>query len=140
MEVSDTWHSNLLRLLVLISHSSQSHQGKKSDARRLGASHVVISTRPEEMKSVLNTFDLIVDTVPCAHDINPYILTLKLDGKLVLIGQIGALEPPVNSVPIIFGRRSVAGSVIGGLPETQELLDFCGEYNILPDVEMINID
>ena len=114
--------------------------GKEADARRLGASNVVISTRPEEMESVLNTFDLIIDTVPCPHDVNPYIPTLRLDGTLVIVGHVGPIEPVLSSAPLIFERRSVSGSVIGGLPETQELLDFCGEHNVLPDVEIINID
>ena len=114
--------------------------GKEADARRLGASNVVISTRPEEMESVLNTFDLIIDTVPCPHDVNPYIPTLRLDGTLVIVGHVGPIEPVLSSAPLIFKRRSVSGSVIGGLPETQELLDFCGEHNVLPDVEIINID
>ena len=113
--------------------------GKEADARRLGAKHVVLSTDAAAMKAVRGRFDLIVDTVPNAHDLNPYVPTLALDGSLVLVGYLGRLEPVLNSVPLIGGRRSVAGSVIGGLPETQEVLDFCGAHGITADVEVIRM-
>ena len=113
--------------------------GKEADARRLGARHVVLSTDSEQMKASANQFDLIIDTVPYVHDLNPYIPTLALSGTLVLVGYLGALDPFVNSVPLILGRRSVAGSVIGGIAETQEMLDFCGQHGITADVEVINI-
>ena len=113
--------------------------GKEADARRLGASHVVLSTDSEQMKATANQFDLIIDTVPYVHDLNPYIPTLALSGTLVLVGYLGALEPLLNTVPLILGRRSVAGSVIGGIAETQEMLDFCGQHGITADVEVINI-
>lgn len=110
---------------------------KEEDAKQLGAHHVVLSTDEAQMKSVLNQFDLIVDTVPYDHDLKPYIPTLALDGAIVLVGYLGDIAP--NSVPLIIGRRSVAGSMIGGIKETQELLDFCGEHNIVSDVEMIDM-
>ncbi|MDN8555517.1 NAD(P)-dependent alcohol dehydrogenase [Citrobacter werkmanii] len=113
--------------------------GKEADARRLGASHVVLSTDPEQMKAAANQFDLIIDTVPYVHDLNPYIPTLALSGTLVLVGYLGALDPFLNTVPLILGRKSVAGSVIGGIAETQEMLDFCGQHGITADVEVINI-
>lgn len=113
--------------------------GKEADARRLGASHVVLSTYPEQMKAAANQFDLIIDTVPYVHDLNPYIPTLALSGTLVLVGYLGALDPFLNTVPLILGRKSVAGSVIGGIAETQEMLDFCGQHGITADVEVINI-
>lgn len=113
--------------------------GKEADARRLGASHVVLSTDSEQMKATANQFDLIIDTVPYVHDLNPYIPTLALSGTLVLVGYLGALEPLLNTVPLILGRRSVAGSVIGGIAETQEMMDFCGQHGITADVEVINI-
>ncbi|MBD5749715.1 NAD(P)-dependent alcohol dehydrogenase, partial [Citrobacter freundii] len=113
--------------------------GKEADARRLGASHVVLSTDSEQMKATANQFDLIIDTVPYVHDLNPYIPTLALSGTLVLVGYLGALDPFLNTVPLILGRRSVAGSVIGGIAETQEMLDFCGQHGITADVEVINI-
>ena len=82
--------------------------GKEADARRLGASHVVLSTDSEQMKATANQFDLIIDTVPYVHDLNPYIPTLALSGTLVLVGYLGALDPFLNTVPLILGRRSVA--------------------------------
>lgn len=113
--------------------------GKAVDAKRLGARNVVISTDAAQMQSVANQFELIIDTVPYAHDVNPYIPTLKLDGTLVYVGLLGKVTPPLNTVPMILGRRTVAGSLIGGIKETQELLDFCGKHNITADVEMINM-
>lgn len=113
--------------------------GKEEDAHRLGASRVVISTDEEQMKSVANTFDVIIDTVPYTHDLKPYVPTLAISGTLVLVGLIGDLDPSITTVPLVLGRRSIAGSMIGGIKETQEMLDFCGEHNIVPDVEMINI-
>jgi uncharacterized zinc-type alcohol dehydrogenase-like protein len=112
--------------------------GKEADARRLGAHNVVLSTDDAQMKSVRNQFDLIIDTVPYEHDINPYTPTLRLDGTLVFVGQLGD-SPVFNTMPLITGRRSIAGSGIGGIAETQEMLDFCGEHGIVSDVEVINI-
>ncbi len=77
------------------------------------------------MAAVNNNFDLIIDTVPYAHDLNPYMSSLSLNGTLVLVGFLGHLEPTLNTVPSMMRRKSVAGSVIGGIAETQELLDFC---------------
>lgn len=113
--------------------------GKEADAKRLGADRVVISTDEAQMKSVRGQFDLIIDTVPNVHDLKPYVSTLALDGTLVLVGYLGQLEDLVNTVPLIVGRKSIAGSVIGGIAETQEMLDFCGAHNITSDIEMINI-
>ena len=91
------------------------------------------------MAAVKGKFDLIIDTVPYAHDLNPYIPALSASGTLVLVGYLGPLDPMLNTMPMILGRKSVAGSLIGGIPETQELLDFCGEHGITSDVEMIKI-
>lgn len=114
--------------------------GKTDDAKALGADHVIISTDEESMKSVFNKFDLIIDTVPYEHDINPYMNTLTVNGTLVLVGFIGEFEnDAVSTRPMIYKRRSVAGSLIGGIKETQEMLDFCGEKNIVSDIEIINI-
>ena len=113
--------------------------GKERDARRLGADNVVISTDAKQMDSVKGKFDLIIDTVPYVHDVNPYLPLLSLNGALVLVGFLGNLEPTLNTTPLILGRKSVAGSVIGGIAETQELLDFCGEHGIAADVEVIKI-
>lgn len=114
--------------------------GKTQDAKDLGADHVIISTDESSMKSVFNKFDLIIDTVPYEHDINPYMQTLTVNGTLVLVGFIGDFEnDSVSTKPMIYKRRSVAGSLIGGIKETQEMLDFCGEKNIVSDIEIINI-
>jgi uncharacterized zinc-type alcohol dehydrogenase-like protein len=121
--------------VTLFTHSPE----KEADARRLGADKIVISKDPAQMKSVKGQYDLIIDTVPCDHDINPYLSTLSLNGTLVLVGFLGKFESMLNTVPLIVGRKSVAGSVIGGIAETQEMLDFCGEHGIVSDIEMINI-
>ncbi len=113
--------------------------GKEEDARRLGAQHIVISTDEQQMESVSGQFDLIVDTVPYEHDINPYMPTLTLDGTLVFVGLLGDITPVLSTLPLIMGRRSVTGSAIGGIKETQEMLDFCGEHGIVSDVEMIKM-
>ena len=113
--------------------------GKEEEARRLGADHVVLSTDPKQMQAVAAQFDFILDTVPHPHDLNPYLATLKLDGVHVLVGLVEPVEPPVHAGSLIFGRRSLAGSLIGGIPETQEMLDFCAKHGIDADVEMIKI-
>src|SRR5690606_19490111 len=112
---------------------------KIEDAKKLGADTVVISTDAEQMKSVAGKFDLIIDTVPYDHDVNPYVTTLSVSGTLVLVGYIGKMGTALNTVPMIMGRKAVAASVIGGIKETQEMLDFCGEHNIVSDVEMITM-
>jgi len=114
--------------------------GKEEDARRLGADHVVLSTDAEQMKAVQRQFDLIIDTVPYVHDVNPYVPTLATSGTIVMVGYLGPLEPPLNSGPLVVSRKAVAGSLIGGIAETQEMLDFCGAHNITSDVEVIAID
>ncbi|MFZ1327119.1 MAG: NAD(P)-dependent alcohol dehydrogenase [Candidatus Contendobacter sp.] len=114
-------------------------RGKEPDARRFGADQIVISTDATQMAVVNNQFDLIIDTVPYVHDLNPYIPTLALNGALVLVGYLGDLDPMLNTVPLIMGRKSVAGSIIGGIAETQEMLDFCGQHGITSDVEVIPI-
>ena len=113
--------------------------GKEKDALQLGADAVIISTDAAQMKSVKGKFDLIIDTVPNLHDVNPYVAALNISGTLVLVGYLGGLEPVLNTVPMILGRKAVAGSVIGGIAETQEMLDFCGEHNITSDIELINM-
>lgn len=112
---------------------------KEQDALDLGARHVVISTDEAQMTAVAGKFDVIIDTVPYVHDVNPYIATLSINGTLVLVGYLGAIEPIINSVPMIMGRKSIAGSLIGGIAETQEMLDFCGQHNIVSDIEIIKI-
>jgi uncharacterized zinc-type alcohol dehydrogenase-like protein len=117
---------------------SRTHS-KEKDALELGADAVVLSTDKNQMNSVKGKFDLIIDTVPYVHDVNPYVSTLNISGTLVLVGYLGGLEPILNTVPMILGRKSVAGSLIGGIAEIQELLDFCGEHNIVSEVELIKI-
>ncbi len=113
--------------------------GKEEDARQLGADDIVISTDKDQLSSVNNKLDLIIDTVPYAHDVNPYIASLSHNGTLVMVGLLGNLEPTLNTAPMVMGRKSLAGSVIGGITETQELLDFCGHHGITSDIEMIKI-
>lgn len=113
--------------------------GKADDAYRLGADKVILSTDNAQMQAAANQFDLIIDTVPYEHDVNPYMPTLKLDGTLVFVGLVGDITPALSTIPMIFKRRNVAGSLIGGLKETQELLDFCGEHNIVSDIEVIDM-
>lgn len=113
--------------------------GKEADAKNLGVDQIILSTNDSQMSSVKNHFDLIVDTVPYEHDLNPYISTLSLSGTLVLVGFLGDVQPMLNTAPLVMGRKSVAGSVIGGIAETQEMLNFCGEHGITSDVEVINI-
>jgi uncharacterized zinc-type alcohol dehydrogenase-like protein len=112
--------------------------GKAKDALRLGAHEVVVSRNQDEMKKHLNSFHFILDTVSAQHDINAYLVLLKRDGTLT---QVGAPpEPlPVNVFNLIMGRRQLAGSIIGGIRETQGMLDFCGEHNITCDIELIPI-
>jgi len=112
---------------------------KIADAKALGAHNVIISTDESQMGKVMGKFDLIIDTVPYEHDLNPYIGTLSTNGTLVVVGYLGPLDPMLVTVPLIMGRKSVAGSLIGGIAETQELLDFCGKHNITSDIEVINI-
>ena len=112
--------------------------GKKEDALRLGADEVVVSRNADEMRKHAGSFDFILDAVSADHDINAYINLLRRDGNLTLVG---APEKPL-SVPafgLIMGRRSLSGSPIGGIPETQEMLDFCGAHGITADVEVIPI-
>lgn len=112
--------------------------GKAADAKRLGADEIVISKNQAEMDKHLSSFDFILDTVSAQHDVNAYLMLLKRDKTLV---QVGAPEQPLGVAVfnLIFARRSFAGSLIGGIPETQEMLDFCGKHNIVSDIEMITI-
>jgi uncharacterized zinc-type alcohol dehydrogenase-like protein len=112
--------------------------GKKEDALRLGADEVIISTNPEEMKRHAGTFNFILDTIAAVHDINAYINMLGLEGNITLVGA-PETPLPISVFALLFGRKSISGSLIGGIKETQEMLDFCGEHNITSDVEIIPI-
>ncbi|WBL23471.1 NAD(P)-dependent alcohol dehydrogenase [Zunongwangia sp. HRR-M8] len=111
--------------------------GKSEDAKRLGADEVLISKDAEQMAEHKASFDFLLNTVPVKHDINPYIGLLKRDATMVLVGAIEPLE--FHGGGVIAGRKSIAGSLIGGIKETQEMLDFCGEHDIVSDIEMIDM-
>ena len=111
---------------------------KGVDARKLGADEVLISTDVVAMEAAQTSFDFLLNTIPVGHDVDPYMALLKRDATMVIVGSIEPLTK-VNGAPFIFRRRSMAGSLIGGLPETQEMLDFCGEHNIVCDIETIGI-
>lgn len=113
--------------------------GKIADAQKLGASEVIISKDPEAMKKYTGSFDFIIDTVSVAHNLDPYIELLKRDGTLCLVGAPPSPHPSPNVEKLIFGRKGIAGSLIGGLKETQELLDFCAKHHITSNVEVIPI-
>jgi uncharacterized zinc-type alcohol dehydrogenase-like protein len=112
---------------------------KESEAKRLGADHVILSTDQAQMQAAIRHFDFILDTVPSSHDLSPYLATLKRDGTLCLVGQLAPLDPPILGVALMAGRKSIAGSGAGGIAETQEMLDFCAAHGITCDVEMIRI-
>jgi uncharacterized zinc-type alcohol dehydrogenase-like protein len=111
---------------------------KKEDALRLGADEVVVSRNADEMAKHAGSFDFILDCVAADHDINAYINLLTRDGNITLVG-VPDKPLPVAAFGLIFGRRSLSGSLIGGIAETQEMLDFCGEHHITADVEVIPI-
>lgn len=111
---------------------------KGEDAKKLGADEVLISKDIEAMKAHQDSFDFLLNTIPVGHDVNPYIDLLKRDATMVLVGAIEPLKA-VNGGGLVRKRKNLAGSLIGGIKETQEMLDFCGEHNVLPEVEMVNI-
>ena len=111
---------------------------KREAALDLGADEVIISTNVEDMQKHTGSFDFILDTIAAEHDINSYIAMLKIDGEITMVGA--PEKPlPVSSFALLFGRKKLSGSLIGGIKETQEMLDFCGENNITSDVEIISI-
>ena len=118
---------------VLTSSSS-----KVDDARALGANDVLITSDTAAIKAGAGRFDLIVDTIPVEHDVALYLKLLKVSGTLVLVGAVG-MQPPYHTGLLLGGRKSLAGSAIGGIAETQEMLDFCAKNGILPDTETIAI-
>lgn len=118
--------------VTVFSHSAS----KESDAKAMGASHFVVTRDAEVFKNLKNSFDLILNTVSADIDLHPYLRTLKLDGTMVMIGLPGKPYSLDASV-LLPARRSLAGSMIGGIPEIQEMLEFCGEHNIVSEVELI---
>jgi alcohol dehydrogenase (NADP+) len=111
---------------------------KKEDAQRLGAHEVVVSKNQNEMDRHLGSFDFILDTVSAPHDLNAYLTLIKRDGTLTLVGA-PPQPPTIEIFNLIFKRRQIAGSLIGGIPETQEMLDFCAQHKLTADVEAIPI-
>ncbi|TCK71583.1 NAD(P)-dependent alcohol dehydrogenase [Acidipila rosea] len=112
---------------------------KTEDAKRLGADEVVLSKDPEAMKAHANSFDFILDTVSAPHDMNAYLALLKRDGTMAQVG-LPDKQPTIEMGNLLFKRRTLSGSIIGGMAETQEMLDYCAEHNITADVEVIPID
>jgi uncharacterized zinc-type alcohol dehydrogenase-like protein len=116
-----------------------SSPGKAAEAKRLGADEVVVTRNPDELTPHANSFKVIVDTVAVPHDLNAFVNLLKRDGTLVLVGVPEQPHPASHPFPLIMKRRSIAGSAIGGIKETQEMLDFCGKHGIVSDIELIPI-
>lgn len=112
---------------------------KVADGKKLGADEVVISKNADEMARYAGQFDLIVNTVAASHNLDPFISLLKLDGTMVLVGAPATPHPSPQVFPLLMQRRSLAGSAIGGIKETQEMLDFCAEHNVLPEIEMTSM-
>lgn len=110
---------------------------KREDALRLGAREVVVSKNPEEMAAHAGSFDFILNTVAAPHDLNQFLTLLKRDATMTLVGAPDSPHPPADVFGLIFKRRRIAGSLIGGIAETQEMLDFCAEHGIVSDIEMI---
>jgi len=111
---------------------------KEADAKRLGAHHFLVTKDPDQLNAAKGSFDFILDTVSASHDYNMYLALLKRDGVMVCVG--GVPEPiPLRASSLIGGRKSIAGSLIGGIPETQEMLNYCHQHNIVSDIELIDI-
>ncbi len=112
--------------------------GKKADAEKLGAHHFVVTTDAEQLKAATGTFDFILDTVSAEHDFNLYLSLLRTNGVMICVG-VPPKPAEIAAFSLLAGRKSLAGSGIGGIPETQEMLDFCAEHNIVSDIELIDI-
>jgi alcohol dehydrogenase (NADP+) len=109
---------------------------KGDDAKKLGADHVLVSTDPEAMKAAARSFDFLLDTVPVKHDITPYLILLDKQGTLCIVGMIDMIEP-FHTGLLLLGQRAVSGSGVGGIAQTQEMLDLCGEKGITAEIEVI---
>jgi len=112
---------------------------KEKDANELGAHHFALTTEKANMKALANTFDFIIDTVSAQHDYNEYLALLRTNGVMILLG-VPPTPAQVSAVNLIFGRRSLVGSLVGGIKETQEMLDYCAAHNITSDIELISMD
>ena len=106
--------------------------------KKLGAHHFVVTTDPKQVEEAKNSFDFILDTVSAEHDFNMYLSLLKTNGVMMCVG-VPSVPAEIHPFSLLAGRKSVAGSGIGGIKETQEMLDYCAEHNIVSDIEMINI-
>ena len=115
-------------------------ESKIEDGKRLGADEVCISKDPEQMAAYANQLDFILNTVAAPHDLDAYLQLLKLDGTMTLVGAPAESHPSPNVFNLIFKRRQLAGSLIGGIRETQEMLDFCAKHNIVSDIEIMPMD
>ena len=126
---------------ALGAHTSMitSSEQKGVDARLLGADEVLLSSSMDAISKEAGSFDFLLNTIPVNHDLTPYLELLKTNGTMCVVGAVEPLSQ-VNAAQLIFGRRSLAGSLIGGIAETQEMLNFCGEKNILSEVEVIRMD
>ncbi|WP_029000147.1 NAD(P)-dependent alcohol dehydrogenase [Azohydromonas australica] len=134
-------------MAVKIAHALQAHvvlfttsPNKMEDAKRLGADEVVVSRNPEQMAAHAESFDLILDTVAAPHDLDALLVLLKRDATLVLVGAPAEPHPSPQVFNLVFRRRRLAGSLIGGIAETQEMLDFCARHGLVSDIEMIRMD
>lgn len=112
---------------------------KAADAKKLGANEILLSTDSDQMASQAGEFDFILNTIPVDHQVDPYLDLLKVDGTMCVVGAIEPLHQ-VNAAQLMFGRKQIAGSLIGGISQTQEMLNFCGENNIVSEVEVIRMD
>ena len=114
-------------------------KNKAADAMKLGADEVLISTDAVAMNAMTNQFDFLLNTIPVPHDFNHYMPLLKVDGTMCIVGSVGPTAE-LNTGPLIFGRKSVAGSLVGGINETQEMLEFCAKHNIVSEIEVIKME
>jgi uncharacterized zinc-type alcohol dehydrogenase-like protein len=145
MKVGIVGLGGLGHMALKFAHSFGAHvvqfttsESKIADAQRLGADEVVISKDPEAMKKEANSFDFILDTVSAVHDLNAYLALLKRDATYCQVG-LPDQPPVINMGNLLFKRRAMSGSIIGGMAQTQEMLDYCAEHNIVSDIEIIPI-
>jgi uncharacterized zinc-type alcohol dehydrogenase-like protein len=132
---------------VKLAHAMGAHvvafttsESKRQAALALGADEVVVSRNAQEMTAHANSFDFILNTVAAPHDLDAFLALLKRDATMALVGAPATPHPSPNVFNLIMKRRSLAGSLIGGIPETQEMLDFCAEHGVVADIEMIRAD
>ncbi|MBV8625563.1 MAG: NAD(P)-dependent alcohol dehydrogenase [Herbaspirillum sp.] len=132
---------------IKIAHAMGAHvvafttsESKRADAKALGADEVVVSRNADEMAAHASSFDFILNTVAAPHDLDAFLGLLKREGTMTLVGAPATAHPSPNVFNLIMKRRSLAGSLIGGIPETQEMLDFCAEHGIVADIELIAAD